>query len=65
MKETWLSEQVKKREKEGEGLHLWGFERVLLWERDVEEEDTSVIRRVRWPHNGGNQLINIVSLRAS
>jgi hypothetical protein len=48
------SEQVKLAKK-------FYLERILHRKGDIEEKDTSSIRRVFWPHYGGDPVKNIVA----
>lgn len=32
--------------------NLWRFERIVRWKMNRQEEDTTLIRTVRWAHDG-------------
>ena len=44
---------------------FWRFERVVSWEVDVEEEDTSLVRRVTRPHDSGLPMEEVTVIDGS
>lgn len=41
--------------------NFWRFERVVIWKMDVQEEDTSLIRTIRWTHDSCLPMKKIIA----